>query len=94
MLIILHWNLGCNGKILPCNESVQSKVCFLKEDYVPTKSPSPWPTMIDLIVKVNDINEVNEEEQTVELSLKVTLDWHDSRLSVNQSKEDIDKYIK
>ena len=47
--------------------------------------------MIDLIVKVNDINEVNEEEQTVELSLRAILDWQDSRLSVNQSKEDIDK---
>ena len=66
-------------------------MCFLKEDYVPTKSPPPWPTMIDLIVKVNDINEVNEEEQTVELSLRAILDWQDSRLSVNQSKEDIDK---
>ena len=90
MLIILHWNLGCNGKILPCNESVQSKVCFLKEDYVPTNSPQPLPTLIDIIIQVKDIIEVNEEEQTVELSLRAILDWHDSRLSVNQSKEDID----
>ena len=69
-------------------------MCILVEevkDYVPTNSPQPLPTMIDIIIKVDDINEVDEEEQTVELSLRITLFWNDSRLSATQSKEDIDK---
>ena len=95
MLMFLHWNFHCNGIILPCNKSVDSKVCFLveeAEDYVPTNSPTPLPTTVGIIIKVDDINEVHEEEQSVELSLRITLFWNDSRLSATQqSKSSIDE---
>ena len=91
MFLILHWNLGCNGKILPCKHSPLSTVCFLEEGYVRTNSPQPLPTMIDITIEINAIIEVNEEIQAVELSLKIILEWQENRLSANQSKEDIDK---
>ena len=94
VFIIFHWDDGCNGKILPCKDSPLSKVCFLvdeAEDYVLTNSPSPLPTMIDITIEINGINEVDEEKQAVELSLRIILEWQDSRLSVNRSKEDFDK---
>ena len=94
MLIILHRNFGCNGKILPCNKSALSKVCFLveeAEDYVPTNSPEPLPTMVNISIQINDINEVDEDKQALELSLYIILEWQDNRLSVNRSKEDSNK---
>ena len=91
MFLILHWNLGCNGKILPCKHSPLSTVCFLEEGYVRTNSPQPLPTMIDITIEINAIIEVDEEIQAVELSLKIILEWQENRLSANQSKEDIDK---
>ena len=69
-------------------------MCFLVEeaqDYVPTNSPQPLPSMIDITIQINDINEVDEEKQAVELSLRIMLDWQDNRLSVNRSKEDFNK---
>ena len=68
-------------------------MCFLEEDYVLTNSPQPLPTMIDITIEINAINEVDEEKQAVELSLKIVLDWQDNRLSVNRSEEDFNKYI-
>ena len=91
ILIFLHWNFGCNGNILPSNKSALSKVCFLVEDYVRTNSPEPTPTMIDITMQLDGINEVDEEKQAVELSMKFILTWYDDRLSVNRSKEDIDR---
>ena len=93
VLVILHWNYGCDGKILPCKNSHLSKVCFLvdeAEGYIHTNSPQPLPTMIDITIDILAINEVDEEKQAVELSLKTTLDWQDSRLSVNRTKEEFD----
>ena len=91
ILIILSRNFGIKGEILPCNNGPLSTVCFLEEDYVPTKSPKPLPTMIDITIEIIDIKEVDEEKQAVELSLKIILDWQDNRLSVNRSKEDFNK---
>ena len=91
ILIILSRNFGIKGEILPCNNGPLSTVCFLEEDYVLTNSPQPLPTMIDITIQINAINEVDEEKQAVELSLKVILEWQDKRLSVNRSKEDVDR---
>ena len=80
----------CNAKFKPCNESVESKVCILVDDiddYVPTNTPKPLPAFIDITITVNNIIEVDEEKQTVSLSLQVTLEWNDTRLSANHTHE-------
>ena len=83
-----------NGKILTCKESVESNVCFnveQKEDYVDSINPKPWPTEIDIGLKIRDILDVDENQQTVTLSMKAHLEWKDSRLDVNRSKDDKEK---
>ena len=58
----------CNGDILPCKKSVESKLCFLADktdEYVTTKSPEPIPTLINITLTINDIFEVDEEKKSV-----------------------------
>ena len=85
-----------NGKILTCKESVDSNVCYDVEkiqDYVNSINPKPWPTYIDIGLKVWDIIDVDENQQTVTLSMKAHFKWKDIRLDVNRSKEDKEKYV-
>ena len=75
---------------MPCKQSVESKVCFLVdklEDYVPTQEGVPIPLLLNSTINVNDIIEVDEEMETITLSLKIILEWYDYRLSVNRSQE-------
>ena len=85
-----------SGKILTCNKSVESNVCFDVEkiqDYVNSINPEPLPTEIDIGLKVRDITDVDENQQTVTLSIKADFEWKDSRLDVKRSKEDKEKYV-
>ena len=46
--------VACNSVILPCNESVESKLCLLvnkADEYVPTKSPVG--KTVTLVMKIN-----------------------------------------
>ena len=46
----------CNGEILPCKKSVESKLCFFADnihEYVKTISPEPIPTLINTTIIVN-----------------------------------------
>ena len=83
-----------NGKILTCKESVESNVCFNVEqiqDYVDSINPKPWPTEINIGLKVRDIIDVDENYQTVELLMKAHLEWKDNRLDVKRSNDDKEK---
>ena len=57
------------------------------EDYVPTQEGVPIPLLLNSTINVNDIIEVDEEMETITLSLKIILEWYDYRLSVNRSQE-------
>ena len=79
------------GMIVPCQDSVESKVCFLvekQEDYVPTISPKPYPAIVDISFFITDVVQVNDEKQTVTLMMKLFLSWIDTRLSVRKSQND------
>ena len=94
LLVLIFWTSHCHGIILPCKQSLESKVCFLVDninEYVPTNAPKPSPTLVDSTLNVNDIINVDEEEQTFTLLMKIILTWHDDRVSVNRSQADIDK---
>ena len=83
-----------NGKILTCKESVESNVCFNVEqiqDYVDSINPKPWPTEINIGLKVREIVDVDENYQTVELLMKAHLEWKDNRLDVKRSNDDKEK---
>ena len=81
----------CVGKLLPCSEVMQ-EVCTTAENYVSKNIPEPFPTKIDLKLKLYEIIEVDETQQTVTLSMKAMIEWHDGRLDVNRSKDYIDRY--
>ena len=84
---------GCKGTIVTCHESVESKVCFSvnrTEDYDYTNA-AKFPTLVNTTLIVHDIIKVDDEQQTVTLAMQVILKWYDQRLSVDRSKEDIDK---
>ena len=42
---------------------------------------------------VRDITDVDENQQTVTLSMKAVFEWQDSRLHVKRSKDDQEKYV-
>ena len=91
LILILIIARCCQGVIVPCQDSVESKVCFLvekQEDYISTLSPQPYPTIIDISFYITDVVQVNDESQTVTLMMKMFLSWVDSRLSVRKSKKD------
>ena len=78
----------CNGQhgVLPCKDSVESKVCFLVdkwEDYVPENDPEPLPVSLNTTFHVQNIIDVDIEKETVTLAMKITLEWYDPRVSVN-----------
>ena len=83
----------CNGKIHQCDSenNVESNVCTLVHPKHIFDAPKPRPLHIDIKISVEDVTEVDEEKETVTLSLQITLEWNDTRLSLNQTKEDIDK---
>ena len=81
----------CVGKLLPCSEVMQ-EVCTTTENYVSKNIPEPFPAKIDLKLKLYEVIEVDETQQTVTLSMKAMIEWHDNRLDVNRSKDYIDRY--
>ena len=93
-IIILVMTFGfCKG-IVPCKDSVQSKVCFLVdkiEDYVSTNNPEPFPTLVETFLSIIDVIRVDEDRQTVSVLMKMRLQWHDLRLDVNRTKEHTEK---
>ena len=85
-----------NGKILTCNESVESNVYFDVEkirDYVSSKNPKPLPTEINSSFMVRDITDVDENQQTVPSIINESGLWQDCRLDVKRSKDDQEKYV-
>ena len=78
------------GKLLPCSE-IMLKVCTKSRDYVGEISPDPLPTPINLTLKFYEIKGVDETHQTVTLSMRIYVEWHDHRLDVNRSKDETQK---
>ena len=81
----------CNAKVLPCKDSVESKLCLMVdkvEDYVTTKSPEPIPTFINITLTINDIIDVDEDKKTITLIMKIILEWFDFKLNVKRSLEE------
>ena len=93
VVVIILSISSCNGKIYQCDSenNVESNVCTLVHPNHIFGFPKPRPLHIDIRISVEDVTEVDEEKETVTLSLQITLEWNDTRLSLNQSKEDIDK---
>ena len=91
-IIIYICLLGfCNAIVLPCKESVESKLCLLVDkvdEYVTTKSPDPIPTLINSTVTIIDVTEVDEEKKTATLVMKINLEWFDFKLDVKRSKKE------
>ena len=78
------------GKLLSCS-NISQKVCTKSQEYVGEISPDPLPTSINLTLKFYEIKGVDETQQTVTLSMKVIVEWHDYRLDVNRSIDDTQK---
>ena len=77
--------------IKSCDKSEENTVCFKDEKYAATINPEPLPTLINVTVNVNDIIDVNEEDQTVTLILKLILEWYDERIKVDRSQQYIER---
>ena len=96
MVLLVYCQMAiCNGAILPCKNSVESKLCILADkidEYVTTKSPEPIPTLINITLTINDIFEVDEEKKSVTLAMKIILEWFDFRLDVKRSNEENQMY--
>ena len=94
VVVIILSISSCYGNIHQCNseENVESNVCTLVHPKHIFDAPIPRPVDIDITISFEDVTELDEEKETVTLSLRITLEWNDTRLSLNRTKEDIDKY--
>ena len=89
-LIITSFLQLCSGQLLPCN-AIMQKVCSINQTYATTISPDPLPTKINLSLKIYEVIAIDEDQQTVSLSVKAMADWQDHRLDVNRSKDYIER---
>ena len=88
---IVSYGFGiCIGILLPCTERMQ-EVCTNTNNYITTTNPDPFPTKINMTLKFYEVLDVDEDKQTITLSMKAFLEWQDYRLDVNRSKEYIEK---
>ena len=78
------------GQLLPCNAILQ-KVCSTNQTYATTISPDPLPTKINLCLKIYEVIAIDDDQQTVSLSVKAMADWQDYRLDVNRSKDYVER---
>lgn len=77
-----------------CKIGGQSKVCKnvdKLEDYVLESPPTPFPARVKIDIDRIDVLDVDEDGQTLQVQLKIRLYWIDRRLSVNRTKEEIEK---
>ena len=94
LILVLLLEFGVNGAILPCKDSVESKLCLNVtkiDDYITTISPDPIPTLINITLTINDVFDVNEDKKTVTLNMKIILEWFDFRLDVKRSQKENEK---
>ena len=89
----MYFVYSCNGTILPCTSNVQSKVCSSVNVVDISTNPKPYgsPVSVDITITVVEVIDVDEEKETITLSLEIILEWNDTRLYVNQAKEDVEK---
>ena len=80
------------AKITYCEKSAENEVCFKENPYVSAISPEPLPTNVNITMNINEVIEVNEEDQTIKILMKLILIWIDERLFVKRSKEYSDRY--
>ena len=91
-IIILQVLPGHLCILLRCTPNVTDKVCFEGEEYIPTISPSPLPTKVDISVRFDDIINIDVEQNTVTLLIMLQLIWYDEKLYVQRSKDYIERY--
>ena len=85
-------NILCiEAKLDSCEDSLENEICYGQVPYSPSVNPEPLPNIINITMNVNDVIEVNEEDQTVKLMLKLILEWYDPRISVKRSQEYVER---
>lgn len=89
LLIVWAWGMGgAEGRLTSCLKSTSPDICYNGDRYDVAKFPSP-PTVVDTVIRVEEISEINEEKQTVTIFLEVHLIWVDRRISFNQTDGNI-----
>ena len=64
-----------------CNDETSKGFCYEGDVYLKHEPPK-IPTIVNLIVTLNQVLDVNEEKHTVELMVQVTSKWQDDRLKL------------
>ena len=67
---------------IPLCESVNFTVVCASTDKM-SGIPQPRPLKVDLGIHFNDLIEINEEANTIKISIKLTETWKDSRITTN-----------
>ena len=76
-----------------CNKNFTDKVCSKESEYIPTISPSPLPTKVEVYIKFDDVIEIDTELYTVTLMITLKLRWIDKRLNVHRSDQYKQRYF-
>ena len=77
----------CLSLFLHCNKSFVDTVCFKNEKYIPTNSPNPLPTKVNITINFFNVINVDPEEHSVTLMLKMGFRWIDKRLHIQRSED-------
>ena len=74
-----------------CTNNYTDHVCFKNAFYKASVNPDPLPTMINITLNIKEVINVNEEDQTITMQMKLMAEWYDNRLDVIRSEDYIEK---
>ena len=87
LILILTHLASCSLEF--CSDGVKSQICKVGDKLQDYKvAPKPFPALVNVTINIISILDVNEEEQTVSLQMKMKLTWSESRLKVFPKQED------
>ena len=64
-----------------------AQICTNFANYSKTQFPQPFPCLLDVLLDVQDIIKIDENEQTIQLIVKITKAWNDTRVSLKFNEE-------
>ena len=70
-----------------CNKTIKDRLCFKGDSYNKNVIPKPLPCKIQPSLFMRDVFNIDDEKDTITMSLEVTIAWFDTRLDFLPSHE-------
>ena len=82
-LLLIYSILIKGEKVNTCADRVfTSQLCTTDSEYSIFNPPKPWPLVLNPMVDIKDVIDIDEEKQTINLYIYMSLSWTDDSLKV------------